>query len=173
MLGASCTVHACIIHTFCPHNTTISRPHPVNKHHDSVVINFKFPARTEHQTVGAKSLQDARLVAARGLDSAIKKIVAARGPAFSNAAIAKRVGVDEKIVRQWRTGDKPLPAGALCMFSETLQKAVLAEMGLVHPEPAPRVDLRRLRMESLKARAERAIANARRLVDEAQARRVR
>ena len=137
------------------------------KQHDSAVQQSQLSTRTE------RTLTDARLVAASSLDVAIKRLITTRGPAFSNTAIAKRVGVDEKIVRQWRTGEKPMPVGALCMFSETLQKALLVEMRLVEPAPVTSFDKLRFRTEALHARADRAIANARKVVAESKARRAR
>jgi hypothetical protein len=36
--------------------------------------------------------------------------------AYSNVAVGRTCGVDERIVREWRTGERPMPAAALALL---------------------------------------------------------
>lgn len=46
--------------------------------------------------------------------------------AYSNGAVARACDVDEKTVRQWRSGEKPLRAEAIALFPGRLRDEVLA-----------------------------------------------
>lgn len=46
--------------------------------------------------------------------------------AYSNVAVARACGVDEKTVRQWRSGEKQLRAETIALFPGRLRDEVLA-----------------------------------------------
>lgn len=49
--------------------------------------------------------------------------------AYSNVAVARASGIDEKHVRQWRTGEKRIPLAALLTMPPTLANAIVTWIG--------------------------------------------
>lgn len=77
---------------------------------------------------------DARDLAARDLDDAM------RGLGVENAALARHLLVDEKLVRSLRTGDKPLTMGRVYQMPPALREDLLRRaaerFGAVEPAGA-------------------------------------
>ena len=75
-----------------------------------------------------RPLAVARAALARAFDAALHEHWLRGDAAYSNCAVARAVGVDEKTVRQWRDGEKPIPAAALSLLPGVLHDQVLAEI---------------------------------------------
>lgn len=77
------------------------------------------------------ALANASLAAA--FDAVMHEAWLAGEEAYSNCAVARACGVDEKTVRQWRDGRKPLPASALTLMPtrvrEQLETHIADERG--------------------------------------------
>lgn len=63
---------------------------------------------------------------------------------YSNTAIARAVGVDEKIVREWRSGDRPIPAAALGLlpwevYARMRAHIEAARAGRIEPRALPQM----------------------------------
>jgi hypothetical protein len=73
-------------------------------------------ARQSKQEAAArlKLLADANLEAAAALNELMRK------HSISTASLARRCGQNEKIVRCWRTGERPIPAGLLKLVQEQI-----------------------------------------------------
>lgn len=62
---------------------------------------------------------------ARSLDRILHEHWLRGDAGYSNVAVARYCGVDEKTVRQWRDGEKPMPAGALLVMPDEIVREVL------------------------------------------------
>ncbi len=123
--------------------------------------------RTEQLTAVARPQVESRLATARSefaarFDAVLRRHAELGNVAMSNGAIARRLGVTEKIIRQWRSGDKPMPAAALCVFAPTLQAEVIAIARGVEPT-APR-STAVARSLALQPRVAAAIARSKELI---------
>ncbi len=89
-------------------------------------------------------------------------------PALSNAVVARAAGVDKKIVKAWRSGDKPMPAAALAVLPPTIFREVVTAIAKARnlatvvslPPHEALADLACLRLERaalLRERARRAV----------------
>lgn len=68
--------------------------------------------------------------------------------AYSNVAVARACGVDERIVREWRSGEKPMPAAALALIPSQLYAEMVDSLAANRRQGVPRRALVKLR-ESL------------------------
>lgn len=75
---------------------------------------------------GLRKLAKARSEFVRRFDAIMAEHRMRGEGAYSNGAVARACGVDEKTVRQWRAGDKPLRAEVVALFPGRLRDEVLA-----------------------------------------------
>lgn len=79
-------------------------------------------AEQAHRALVAKPrpLTKARSEFARRFDAVMHAHWVRGEEAFSNVAVARACGVDEKAVRQWRLGEKRIPPEAMALFPSQL-----------------------------------------------------
>jgi hypothetical protein len=70
----------------------------------------------------------ARAEFARAFDSVMHNHWLAGEGAYSNVAVARACGVDEKTIRQWREGEKPFPAAALTLLPGQLFDEIMSHV---------------------------------------------
>lgn len=70
----------------------------------------------------------ARTEIAAALDTEMREAWIAGDESLSNVAVAKACGVDERIVRRWRDGERSLPVGALLVMPATLAQRIVARL---------------------------------------------
>lgn len=75
---------------------------------------------------GPRKLVKARSEFVRRFDAIMTEHRMRGETAYSNGAVARACGVDEKTVRQWRNGEKPLRAEVVALFPGRLRDEVLA-----------------------------------------------
>lgn len=73
-------------------------------------------------------LEEARQTLSKAFDAVMHEHWLRGEEAFSNVSVARMCGVDEKIVRQWRTGDKPMPLAALLLLPSQLYSEMLGQV---------------------------------------------
>lgn len=85
-------------------------------------------AELAHQALKAvpRKLAKARSAFVRSFDALMNDHHLRGEEAYSNVAVARACGVDEKTVRQWRSGEKHLRAEAVALFPGRLRDEVLA-----------------------------------------------
>jgi hypothetical protein len=74
----------------------------------------------------ARRFTTARMTLAKAFSVAMHEHWLRDNHAYSNAAIGRLCGVDEKTVRQWRSSEKPIPATVLVLLPTQLYDDVLA-----------------------------------------------
>ena len=85
----------------------------------------------------------ARVDTSRALDEALHARQVRGEEAYSNVAVARACDVDERIVREWRSGDRALPAWALRMLPHDIAREVTASIDAAR---VGRIDRRELPM---------------------------
>ncbi len=85
-------------------------------------------AERAHQALqsGPRKLAKARTEFVRRFDAIMTDHRMRGETAYSNGAVARACGVDEKTVRQWRSGEKQLRAEVIALFPGRLRDEVLA-----------------------------------------------
>lgn len=73
-----------------------------------------------------RPLAVARMEVAGAFDRVMHAHWVAGEGAFSNCAVARACGVDERIVRRWRLGEQPIPIAALLVMPPTLAAEIVS-----------------------------------------------